>query len=269
LLSSPGAFPSAGLAEELRLTTPADADELFGLSARGVGDFSDQVRRRPEQAKDRGAAADFSRMTIHSTTGALGDGPDAPAERRPASTGAASTRELLLLYAIVLAVLCLDSCLWLLATGGAGPVLVYCIAAFAHVIFLAALGSLWAKHRTATRAADHARVELERTSAALDESSANIYEVICKVAHDLKAPLRGVGYMADYLRGDLEQYMNGPDANPDVRRNIDLLSEQAAQMHAVVDETVERFATADFASATAAAKPPAESGDTALDPPRA
>lgn len=78
--------------------------------------------------------------------------------------------------------------------------------------------------------ADRVTVELRRKAAALAKSNADLESFAYVASHDLKTPLRGIGDLTEYLEEDLEPYMSTPDANPDVRHNLQRLHHQTKRM---------------------------------------
>lgn len=89
-------------------------------------------------------------------------------------------------------------------------------------------------NRRAVRFADRMTAELRARTRNLEASNGELERFAYVAAHDLRAPLRGIGDLTEYLEEDLEDYLMRPEANPDVRRNLGRLQTQTRRMDALI-----------------------------------
>jgi PAS domain S-box-containing protein len=83
----------------------------------------------------------------------------------------------------------------------------------------------------ATVAMDNARLfgDAQRLIRALEATNQELDQFAYVTSHDLKAPLRGIGSLAEWIEEDL-----GGDPNPQVRRNLDLLKRRVRRMEGLI-----------------------------------
>ena len=82
----------------------------------------------------------------------------------------------------------------------------------------------------ALSAAEAAREAAERSAAAVEEAYRELDQFAYVASHDLKAPLRGIANLAEYLQEDL-----GEQLPPESRKHLQLLQGRAHRMEALID----------------------------------
>ncbi len=82
----------------------------------------------------------------------------------------------------------------------------------------------------ALRQAEDARKDAERATAAVSEAYRDLDQFAYVASHDLKAPLRGIGNLAQWIRDDLEGRLEG-----DTGEHLSLLQGRVARMEALID----------------------------------
>ena len=73
--------------------------------------------------------------------------------------------------------------------------------------------------------------KLERKSEELVRSNQELEQFAYVASHDLKAPLRAIDILVDWLREDLNSYTGG-----EVQQNLDLLKQRTARLHRLLDD---------------------------------
>jgi len=86
-----------------------------------------------------------------------------------------------------------------------------------------------------TSALSQANVELQRKTLALEQQNRLLDEFAHLVSHDLKAPLRGICHVAEWLRADHREALG-----PVGRSHLDLLVERSQKMNALIQGLLER-----------------------------
>ena len=81
---------------------------------------------------------------------------------------------------------------------------------------------------TEQRRTQHA---LEEKSEELARSNEDLEQFAYVASHDLKAPLRAIDILVDWLREDLTEYTGG-----EVQQNLDLLKQRTARLHRLLDD---------------------------------
>jgi PAS domain S-box-containing protein len=81
---------------------------------------------------------------------------------------------------------------------------------------------------TARRRAEQA---LEARTLELQRSNHELEQFAYVASHDLKAPLRAIEILVDWLRDDLENYQEG-----EVQQNLSLLKQRTARLHRLLDD---------------------------------
>lgn len=89
-------------------------------------------------------------------------------------------------------------------------------------------------NRKALDQVDRVTRKLKRRTQDLEKSNDELERFAFVASHDLKTPLRGIGDLCDYLEEDLEDYLEKPDANPDVARNLGRVRRQVDRMNALI-----------------------------------
>jgi PAS domain S-box-containing protein len=72
---------------------------------------------------------------------------------------------------------------------------------------------------------------LERKSEELERSNQELEQFAYVASHDLKAPLRAIDILVDWLQEDLKGYTGG-----EVAQNLDLLKQRTARLHRLLDD---------------------------------
>src|SRR5690606_39169342 len=81
---------------------------------------------------------------------------------------------------------------------------------------------------TARREAER---RLEGQSRELERSNSDLEQFAYVASHDLKAPLRAIEILVDWLREDLADHDGG-----DVRQNLELLRQRTGRLHRLLDD---------------------------------
>lgn len=73
----------------------------------------------------------------------------------------------------------------------------------------------------------------------LARTNAELEQFTYVSSHDLKTPVRGIASLTEMIRDDLEDYMASPDANPDIKENLNHISERVCRMNALIEGALE------------------------------
>lgn len=91
-----------------------------------------------------------------------------------------------------------------------------------------------------SRANDQARAyahrltaELRSKSEKLERANEEIEQFVYVASHDLKTPVRGIGYLADLLEEDLSEHLDEPEASEALQSHLDLIRERVSRMNAL------------------------------------
>jgi PAS domain S-box-containing protein len=76
-----------------------------------------------------------------------------------------------------------------------------------------------------------AQLALEQKSGELARSNLDLEQFAYVASHDLKAPLRAIEILVDWLKEDLRDYTAG-----EVQQNLDLLRQRTARLHRLLDD---------------------------------
>ncbi len=84
------------------------------------------------------------------------------------------------------------------------------------------------------RAHDYAQrltEELRTKSENLEHANAEIEQFVYIASHDLKTPVRGIGFLADALEEDLEEVIGPIDQQTEIKMHIDLIRDRVGRMN--------------------------------------
>lgn len=84
--------------------------------------------------------------------------------------------------------------------------------------------------QTARQYAEHKAGELERLTRELERSNRELNQFAYVASHDLKAPLRGIANLSEWLEEDLAGHLHG-----DSRKHLDLLRGRVRRMDGLID----------------------------------
>lgn len=86
--------------------------------------------------------------------------------------------------------------------------------------------------------ADQATMSLKIKTERLDATNKELFiknealeEFAYIASHDLKTPIRGINGLTEMIEEDLEDYFVSPDANPEVRQNLELIQTRVVRMN--------------------------------------
>lgn len=120
-------------------------------------------------------------------------------------------------------------------SGGVDQPLVVLVGGLTIDAMLLALFALMARsNRRVLDLAEEMINDLASQAASLAESCRDLESFAHVVSHDLKTPIRGIRDLTGFLEEDLEDYLASERANPDVRRSIKRLYEQADKSDALI-----------------------------------
>lgn len=89
-------------------------------------------------------------------------------------------------------------------------------------------------NRRALRFADRVAETHYQQACALAQSNADLESFAYIASHDLRTPLRGLGDLVEFLEEDLASYLEKPDADPEVNRNLQRLKKQVNRLDRLV-----------------------------------
>lgn len=94
--------------------------------------------------------------------------------------------------------------------------------------------------------ADQVTMSLKKKTARLDATNKELSlknEALAEFAyiasHDLKTPIRGINGLTEMIEEDLADYFTSPDANPDVRQNLQLIQSRVVRMNQLTQGIIE------------------------------
>lgn len=89
-------------------------------------------------------------------------------------------------------------------------------------------------NRRAIAFASRMSAEANRKAEALQKSNEDLERFAYVASHDLKTPLRGIAYLAGYLREDLEPVLQAAGGAAEVENHLDRLEQQVQRMEALI-----------------------------------
>lgn len=82
-------------------------------------------------------------------------------------------------------------------------------------------------------------IDLAATNAELSDKNDEMEHFVYVASHDLKTPIRGIGGLTEMIEEDLEEYLASPNANPEVRKNLDHIHNRVRRMNQLTQGILE------------------------------
>ncbi len=119
-------------------------------------------------------------------------------------------------------------------TGSSEPMMILIGGLFIDTMLLILFVTLARSNRRALAFADRMSQELTRQMHSLAQSNKELEQFAYVTSHDLKTPLRGIGYLLDYLGEELEPFVSGPEDTQEIEDNLTRLHGQVRRMENLI-----------------------------------
>ena len=119
-------------------------------------------------------------------------------------------------------------------TSNAQPALILVGGMTIDALLLTIFITLSRTNRRSVRFAERMNRALIRKTDELAEMNDDLESFAYIASHDLKTPLRGITDLVEYLREDLQPYLESGTANPDVDYNLDRIRQQTDRMERLI-----------------------------------
>lgn len=120
------------------------------------------------------------------------------------------------------------------ATANPQPVLILIGGMTIDALLLTIFITLSRTNRRSVKFAERMNRALIRKTDELAEMNDDLESFAYIASHDLKTPLRGITDLVEYVREDLQPYLESSEANPDVEYNLDRITQQTDRMERLI-----------------------------------
>lgn len=100
-----------------------------------------------------------------------------------------------------------------------------------EILVITLLALLTQSNRKAHLLADRLTTELRAKTENLEKANAEIEQFVYVASHDLKTPVRGIGFLADVIEEDLEGILGPLDQHKELKTQISMIRDRVARMN--------------------------------------
>ncbi len=100
-----------------------------------------------------------------------------------------------------------------------------------EILVITLLALLTKSNHKAHRLADRLTTELRAKTENLEKANAEIEQFVYVASHDLKTPVRGIGFLADVMEEDLEEILGSLDKHQELKTQFSMIRERVARMN--------------------------------------